>query len=106
MARDFAYAFYHSAAWRKCRDTYMRMGEGLCEPCLARGVYTPAVIVHHKVKLTPENIDDPEVTLNFEHLERVCRKCHADEHPEIYPQRQAPRVWFDKDGNVVRIPHG
>ena len=105
MARDFAYTFYNSQWWKNTREAYMRMGQGLCEPCLAHGVYTPAEIVHHKVHLTPENIGDPSITLNFDNLERVCRDCHAREHPEIYGSETEciMRVGFDADGNVVRL---
>lgn len=105
MARDFAYDFYNSQAWKKTRNAYMRMGRGLCEPCLAAGRYTPAEIVHHKVHLSPDNIDDPSITLSFDNLERVCRDCHAMEHQEMYggETERKMRVGFDEDGNVVRL---
>lgn len=104
MSREFARAFYHSKAWKTTRDAYMRAGRGLCEPCLAAGKYVQAEIVHHKVHLTPENVDDPEITLNENNLERVCRDCHARAHPEVYglDEEQPLRVGFDENGNVVR----
>jgi len=105
MARDFATAFYHSSAWKKTRNSYMRLGQGLCEPCLRKGRYTPAEIVHHKVHLSPLNIDDPTVTLDYANLERVCRECHAKEHPELYGEAfsRKPRWSFDDEGNVVPL---
>ena len=105
MARDFATAFYHSPAWKKTRESYMKLGQGLCEPCLRRGRYTQAAIVHHKVHLSPENINDPKITLDYSNLERVCRDCHAKEHPEIYgdANARAPRWTFDEEGNVVLL---
>lgn len=81
VARDFARTFYKSKQWEDTRNAYMRMGDGLCEPCLRNGDYVPAEIVHHKIHLSPDNINDPEVTLSFKNLERVCRKCHAESHP-------------------------
>lgn len=106
MARDFARQFYRSQAWRDTRDAYFRMRHGLCERCWQHGRVTPGEIVHHKVHLTPENIDDPEITLSFDNLELLCRDCHAEEHPEIYGVRheraQRPRVAFDEYGNVVQ----
>lgn len=105
MAREFAKAFYHSKAWRGVRDAYFRSTRGLCERCLREGRLTPGAIVHHKVHLTPENINDPDVALSFDNLEVVCRDCHAKEHPEIYKgaPKQEARVAFDEDGNVLRI---
>lgn len=105
MARDFATDFYHSPAWKRTRDSYMRLGQGLCEPCLRKGRYTPAAIVHHKVHLSPQNINDPKITLDYANLERVCRECHADKHPEIYGESRLrkPRCAFDEDGNVVPL---
>lgn len=107
MARQFAVAFYHSKAWKHTRDAYARSKHGLCEICLREGRYTPGEIVHHKVHLTPENINDPSVTLSFDNLELVCRDCHAREHPEIYGTPPTPgRISFDEDGNVVRREDG
>ena len=103
MARDFATAFYHSPAWKRTRKAYMRLGQGLCERCLRRGIIRQAEIVHHKVHLSPQNIDNPKITLDFANLERVCRECHAEAHPEIYGETRArkPRWAFDEDGNMV-----
>lgn len=102
MARDFAWAFYHSLPWKNTRKAYYDSVPGhLCEKCLKRGRYTPGQIVHHKVHLTPENIDDPEIALSFDNLELVCRKCHALEHPEIYGEAPTMRVVFDENGDVI-----
>ena len=78
--QDFAEKFYKSVAWKKCRESYVKRVGGLCERCLARGLYVPGVIVHHKRHLTPENINDPTVTLNLDNLELLCRDCHGDQH--------------------------
>ena len=103
MARDFSVAFYHSKAWKNTRDAYFRSVHGLCERCKKRGVIKSGAIVHHKRHLTPENISDPSVTLNFDNLELLCRECHAIEHPEVYgkDESQKPRALFDEDGNLV-----
>lgn len=103
MAREFAKAFYRSTAWKRTRRAYFDYRHGLCERCIRRGVLEAGEIVHHKRHLTPQNINDPSVTLAFDNLELVCRKCHAVEHPEIYGEVFEPRVAFDADGNVVRI---
>ena len=78
--KPFAVEFYKSQAWKDCRAAYLKSRGGLCERCLREGKYTPAVIIHHKVNITPENICDPTVTLNWGNLEAVCRLCHAATH--------------------------
>ena len=78
--KEWAASFYKSKAWQTCRAAYLEQQGGLCEDCLAKGIYTPAEIVHHIVELTPENINDPEISLSFSNLKAVCRECHAVEH--------------------------
>lgn len=73
----------------------------MCERCFERGRLVPAEIVHHIQHLSPENIGDPEVSLSFGNLMRVCRDCHAELH---YPdQSYTPRVSFDENGRVIPI---
>lgn len=71
MSKEFSKAFYKSARWLKCRQSYIKSVNGVCERC-----GNPGYILHHKILLTPENINDPDVTLNFENLEFVCLQCH------------------------------
>ena len=78
--KDFAAAFYKSKAWQQCRAAYLEQTGGLCEDCLAKGIYKPAEIVHHIVEIDPVTITNPEITLNFSNLRAVCRECHAAEH--------------------------
>lgn len=96
MSRDFAYQFYNSIAWKNTREAYARSKRYLCEDCLAKGFYTPGEIVHHITHLTPENINDPNVTLNFDNLRLVCRKCHSEEH-----KHRERRYLIDESGNVI-----
>ena len=80
MAQAFAKSFYSSKTWQDCRNGYKAYRRHLCEDCLARGLYVPGDIVHHVVELTPENIGDPNVSLNWDNLRLVCRQCHGDVH--------------------------
>ena len=80
MARAFSVDFYKSDAWESCRAAYLQSVGGLCEECLRQGLYTPAVIVHHKIHLTPDNITNPEVSLSFSNLEALCRLHHGTVH--------------------------
>lgn len=78
--KEYARAFYKSQAWKNTRDAYARSRGWLCERCMRAGLPVPGEIVHHKIWLTPENINDTSVTLDWDNLELVCRQCHADEH--------------------------
>ena len=47
---------------------------------MARGLIVPGEEVHHKIRLTPENISNPAIALNWDNLELLCKKCHMEEH--------------------------
>lgn len=96
IAQEFAKKFYASVAWKKCRDGYFKFKYGLCERCSNLGK-----IVHHKIVLTQANIDNPDITLNWDNLELVCKDCHNREHLEKYsPLRHD--VMFDEHGQLVK----
>ena len=78
--KEFAERFYKSKAWQHTRASYLQSVGGLCERCLKKGLYHPAVIVHHKVYLTEDNINNPEMALDYGNLEALCRECHEEEH--------------------------
>ena len=78
--KDYARTFYSSKAWKNCRNEYRKSVGGLCERCLAKGLIVPGEIVHHKIHLTPENINNPAVALSWDNLELVCRECHEAIH--------------------------
>ena len=78
MAR-VADPFYSSEAWKRCRKAY-REKVILCERCLKRGLAVPGTQVHHKVRITADNMDNPAVTLNWDNLELLCDDCHKAEH--------------------------
>lgn len=80
MAKAFARKFYSSKAWQDCRNEYMKRAHHLCENCLRKGIYKPAEIVHHIIEIDPITIEHPEIALNFDNLEAVCRDCHDEYH--------------------------
>lgn len=108
--KEFARAFYHSTEWERFREFIKRRDKGLCQRCERHGRVTPGAIVHHKEPLTPDNIDDPSVTLNPEKCELVCKVCHEEIHGELEygalngRKPVKPRVAFDAHGNVVMLP--
>ena len=62
ITKEFAKSFYKSAKWKKCRKSYIDsrvlVDGGVCEMCKEKLGY----IVHHKIPLTPENINDEKIT--------------------------------------------
>lgn len=95
--KDYAKKFYLSKEWKKCRDAYFKYRFGLCERCGENGD-----IVHHKCYITPQNINDPEVTLNWSNLEVLCQKCHNREHFEKYSWTREGLI-FDENGDLVEV---
>lgn len=67
----------------------------VCERC-----GDAAIICHHKIYITPVNIDDPNITLNWDNLEAVCLDCHNAEHHKA-PNTQEG-LQFDEEGNLVQ----
>ena len=95
IMKKYAERFYTSRAWEECRKAYTKSVGGICERCMKAGVITPAEIVHHKIHITPDNINDPSITLDWNNLECVCRKCHAELHGK------AKRFKVDAFGHVT-----
>ena len=76
----FAHKFYKTSVWMKCAKAYKNSKGGLCERCWSKGLIVPGEEVHHKIKLTPDNVNDPAVALNWDNLELLCKNCHLEEH--------------------------
>ena len=96
--KEYAESFYKSTAWQNTRTAYAKSKGGLCENCLSKGIYKSGEIVHHKIHLTPDNISDPSVSLNWNNLELLCRDCHAFMH-----DRKKRRYKLDEMGRVIII---
>ena len=96
MAKEYAKGFYNSKAWKETRDAYYKYRRGLCERCMEAGQQNPGTIVHHRNHITPQNINDPKVTLSFNNLELLCDDCH-NKHHKATPRR----VRYDKQGNII-----
>ena len=95
--KEYASSLYSSKAWQKTRDAYKKSVGGLCEICWAKGIAKPGEIVHHKTPVTPENINDPTVTLAFSNLRLVCRDHHKQYHPKGRPRRYC----IDESGRIL-----
>lgn len=90
--------FYTSTPWRRCRESFIRTriatDGGRCQKCHVR----PGEIVHHVIRLTPENINDPEVSLNHDNLMFLCWSCHNEIHDNT-----GNNVGFDEEGNPIDL---
>lgn len=104
MAKEFARAFYDSMTWKKCRKSFIServaIDGGMCQRCHERLGY----MVHHTVMLTPDNISDPDIALNRNCLEYICKPCHDREEGHfLYREQKRRRYMFDATGNPVKL---
>lgn len=94
MSRAFSRKFYNSGAWVKTSQAYKRDKFGICEKCGGVGEE-----VHHIIPLTPSNINNPSISLNWDNLMLLCRSCH-----ELIEEKAKPTIngiKFTEDGQVV-----
>ena len=94
--------FYRSPRWKKCRAAYIKHRQsidgGICEICHEQ----PGRIVHHRIHLTPDVLDDPDICFGFGNLELVCLDCHNIEHGYVKPMpERMVRYAFDPEGNPI-----
>lgn len=86
--------FYKSDHWKVARAMKIALAGGRCEKCGAIGTE-----VHHIIHLTPDNINDPSITVNQDNLMLLCNECHNKEHGRFCDKKDYK---FDCDGNMVR----
>jgi len=80
--------------------------QGLCETCLEHGDITPGLIVHHKILLTPSNINDYTVSLNWDYLKYECKQCHDKNEGHGVRRRNGEAIgeglMFNDKGELVQ----
>lgn len=91
--KAWAECFYLSTAWEHTRAAFLLSKDYICERC-----GEPAKVAHHKRYLTKENINDQNITLNWDNLEALCQDCHNKEH---HKRRPTLRYRFDKSGSIL-----
>ena len=99
MARESFKQFYSSKQWKSVRSYKLALTNRLCERCLEQGVIKPAIDVHHMIVLNSNNINDPNITLNIEHLLAVCKECHNILHG--YGPAIREGLMFDDEGQLI-----
>jgi len=95
MAKDYAKAFYKSKAWQKTQAAYMVSKYYMCENC--GGV---ARLVHHITPITPVNIIEPAITLDWNNLQALCIDCHNAIH--MGAAICAKGLRFNSEGDLVK----
>ncbi|HMM00918.1 MAG TPA: HNH endonuclease [Bacilli bacterium] len=85
--------FYRGDEWHLARAIKICNQNGLCEKC-----GKPGNEVHHKIHLTIQNVDDPNVSLNQDNLMLLCTDCHNKEHHRF---GRLAEYDFDSEGNLV-----
>lgn len=104
MASGIRQQFYQSKRWENTAKTYKKSRGGLCERCLANGIVEPGAIVHHKIYLTDQNLNNLDISLSFDNLELLCRQCHADEHATAERKRKKSKRWdFTESGELMIV---
>lgn len=102
--------FYHSKAWNQVRKNVWIKQNLLCAEC-GKPVYVDGLsdylpkdkrrtgIVHHKIWLDNNNIQDDSITLDENNLIGVCKDCHEAIHHANMSCRKD--LMFDENGNII-----
>ena len=100
--KEWAKKFYNSGSWKAARSKYIsdriNVDGGLCEECRD----APGFIVHHKIMLTAENINNPEISLNPSRFQYLCKDCHDRKEGHWLDRPSIPlKCEFDCDGEPL-----
>lgn len=98
MAKLWAIKFYHSKEWLKVRELVLIRDHYICREC-----GEAAYIVHHIIELNPDNINDPNITLNMNNLLSVCKNCHDEIHNMCQTKSTQEGFRFDENGDLIEI---
>lgn len=100
MASEFAKKFYNSKQWKKCRQSFISyritVDGGMCQHCKDKLGY----IVDHIEEITPDNINDPSITLNHDNFQYLCLECH---NTKTFGKKEEERFYFDNDGMIHEL---
>lgn len=79
-------SFYKSEQWELFRDNviYQRTNKSTmkvhCARCGKELNKRYDTVVHHKIELTEQNVNDYNISLNPDNVEVICFNCHNKEH--------------------------
>lgn len=80
-SREHSSGFYNTGAWRRLRDTYLKL-HPLCEICCEHEKVTPAEHVHHRIPFDRGETEQEkwELFLSEKNLMSLCPACHMALH--------------------------
>lgn len=96
--------FRNSRKWRNAARIYAESKCYICEKCGNMFLnpkikpITKQLQVHHIIPLTPENVDDPDISLNEDNFMLLCLVCHNAERSN--GGSIAPGLEFDENGQL------
>lgn len=97
MAKIWAQRFYKSKAWREgARPQALHDCGYACHDCGDRPTE-----VHHIIPLTPDNINDPNISLNPSNLMCLCGNCHKKR--TLSKGDVEDGLEFDAEGQLVKV---
>lgn len=76
--------FYNTRQWYELRERKKAIEHHECERCRKQGRYNPCEAVHHKLYLR----DRPDLALDINNLECLCKECHYKEHHKYKRNKQ------------------
>jgi hypothetical protein len=77
---DKIHKFYCTQAWQDLSYNSKIAAGGKCSRCGYIADKMSELIGHHKIELTEDNVDDPNISLNRENIEVICQQCHNKQH--------------------------
>jgi hypothetical protein len=80
MSQQFARKLYVSKAWTDLRFNLIIERGPVCQRCHKIMIDVSRLIGHHKIAISPANINDVNVTLNKNNIELICFQCHNKAH--------------------------
>lgn len=87
--------FYSSSLWQRNRLTFLQSKNFVCNRC--KGV---AILAHHKIELTEQNVNDFNISLAWDNLEALCNLCH-EQHHRIKTLKKG--LYFDNNGDIKEV---
>jgi len=80
MAQDFSRQLYVSKAWRDLRFNLIVERGPVCQQCGKVMLDISKLIAHHRIALSPANINNLDVVLNKNNIHLICFLCHNAVH--------------------------